>query len=344
MDEISAFWAGAQDVGQRAGVDLPALAARAGGFQALEAHVAEVLRDAAYPPRVVEAWLAARPRRTRGRALRLADPEYPTLLAHIECPPPVLFVEGDLESLTTDAVAVVGTRVCTPYGAGVARQLATGLAAGGCAVVSGLARGIDRHAHEAALAVGRTVAVLGHGLNTTAPSSHRSLRQAILRGGGLIVSSWPDEVLPMPFRFPIRNAWISGLSKGVIVVEAPVRSGACITARAAAFQGRDIWVVPGPLGAPQSAGCLELVGEVNAQVIADVGRLVATLTKRPHAPAEAWLETLLRGSSVDEAARVAGRSTVETLVLLTELELAGAVVRLPGQRYAPGGSLRWTPR
>ena len=188
--------------------------------------------------------------------ITVADSRYPAALRRTGSPPPVLCVEGSLDVLQRPAVAIVGTRDCTGYGRRVARRLAEQLAQGGRVVVSGLARGIDEEAHLGACDAGATVAVLGHGLGHTAPASHRGLRRRIVAQGGAMVSAWPDDVAPRPFTFPQRNAWISGLSDAVVVVEAGERSGALITARWASQDGREVFAVPGPVGAPASAGCL----------------------------------------------------------------------------------------
>lgn len=338
MDEIPGFWAGAQD--HAGGVDVIELADRVGGLRALREGGEDALVAAGLTPTKARAWATTRPRTTRGVALCVDDPRFPARVREVKGgPPPVLCVQGDVEALSADAVAMVGTRRCTGYGVAIARQLAGGIAATGVIVVSGLARGIDSHAHKGALLAGRTVAVLGHGLAHTAPASNRPLRDAIVDGGGAVVSVWPDGFEPRPYTFPLRNAWISALSKAVVVVEAPRSSGALITAKYAGEQGRDVYAVPGPLGAISSQGCLELIGQ-GAACVWDVEALISLLTQRSRAPAAEWLQQLFLGATIDDAARVAGRSTAEILAQLGLLELQGQVVRLPGQRYAPGGSPR----
>jgi DNA processing protein len=338
VDEIAGFWAGAQDHGT--GVDLGALAEAAGGWAVLVGAGEEGLVRLGVTPLKARAWARTRPRTTRGVALVQSDPRYPDALRLAKGgAPPVLCVQGDLACLSGVAWAVVGTRQCTAYGIAVARHLSSGLAAAGICVVSCLARGIDSHAHRAALAVGRTVAVLGHGLSHTAPPSNRPLRDAIVGGGGLVLSTWADEVEPKPYTFPVRNRWIAGLSDGVVVVEAPTRSGALHTATAAADQGREVWAVPSALGVSTSRGCLDLISQ-GAAVMVDVDEFVFAVSGRARAPRADWLAALFGGATVDESARVAGRSTAELLASLSRMELAGEVVRLPGQRYAPGGSCR----
>jgi len=188
-----------------------------------------------------------------------ADPDYPRLLKSIPNPPPVLYVHGSLWEEDEAAVALVGTRRATPYGLNVARGLAQKIAEAGITVVSGLAEGIDRAGHEGALeGKGRTIAVLGHGLSTLFPFHHRGLAQRIIQSGAL-VSEFPMEMEPLKENFPIRNRVIAGLSLGVVVVEAPLRSGALITAREALEQGREVFAVPGPVSSPQSKGTHQLL-------------------------------------------------------------------------------------
>jgi DNA processing protein len=249
----------------------------------------------------------------------------------------VLLVEGDPAVLARPAVAIVGTRACTAYGRGVARHLAASLAQAGVVVVSGLARGIDGEAHLATLGVGPTVAVVGHGLGTTAPPSHADLRRRLVACGGVVVSTWPDDEPPRPWHFPERNAWIAGLAQLVVVVEAPARSGALITARAALAEGREVAAVPGPLGAPASVGCLELIEE-GARVVADVARFVASIAPSATPGPEAWLADLFAGVDLDAIARRRGRTVAEVLAEVARLEVEGRVVRVPGGRYACSGS------
>jgi len=332
MDEIGGFWLGAQVHGR--GVDLCALAEGACGFDALIAGGEEALVAGGVEPGIARAWARTRGCRSRGRVLTLADSDYPSRLKEVPAPPPFLCVEGDPCNLEERAVAVVGTRRCTAYGVSVARHLGGALAAAGVVVVSGLARGVDSHAHRATLGVGRTVAVLGHGLEHTAPTFNRRLREAIVAEGGAVVSTWPDFVEPRPYHFPIRNQWISGLAEAVVVVEAPTRSGALITARIALDQGRDVYAVPGPIGAPTSRGCLELLDQ-GAGVVVAVDRFVAAVTGAGAPRREDWLLRLFAGQTVEEVARFARRSTAELMAELAVLEVRGEVVRLPGQRYAP---------
>lgn len=334
-DVVEGFWAGARRHARA--VDWDALVAAAGGVEALSRARAADLAAWGVAPDRAEAWCATRPERTQGRAITLGDPSYPASLKRTPSPPPVLCVEGDASALHVRGVGIVGTRRCSAYGRGVARHLGHRFAQAGRSVVSGLARGVDGAAHEAALSVGITVAVLGHGLDHTAPPSHARLRARIVEAGGAVVSTWPDDLGPAQWTFPKRNAWIAGLSEGVVVVEAGVRSGALITARHALDLGREVAAVPGPLGVPSSAGCNRLLAD-GAHAVHDVDAFVARWTGHDLPAADAWLDALFAGVPVPEVARRHGWSASEVLTRLGRLEVEGAVVRLAGGRYGPGRS------
>jgi len=335
MQEMAPFWAGAQDHGGR--VDWVALEALVGGRDRVASARHSDLIAVGVESARATAWLASGPRRTSGQVLTWTDDGYPAVLRKMNQPPPVLCVEGDLAALRGRGVGVVGSRTCTTYGRSVARRLGAALAQAGRVVVSGLARGIDAEAHIGALSCGRTVAVLGHGLAHTAPSSHRRLRDRIAHEAGALVSVWPDDMPPRPHTFPLRNAWISGLSEAVVVVEAGETSGALITARLALADGRDVFAVPGPIDAPSSVGCLRLLDE-GAGVVTDVAGFVARLTGMGPPTVEGWLELLGRGCTIDEVSRRTGRPVTALLGELTRLELAGKVARTEGQRFLPLGT------
>jgi DNA processing protein len=189
--------------------------------------------------------------------LSLESPDYPALLKMIHDPPRRLFVQGTLP--TVPMLAVIGSRRATPYGLRVARRLAGELAAAGMAIVSGLARGIDGAAHQGALeAGGQTVAVMATGLDLIYPPEHVELAAQICKSGALVTEAEPGT-MPLPSRFPVRNRIISGLSVGVVVVEAAERSGALITARMALEQGREVLCVPGSIENPLSVGTHSLI-------------------------------------------------------------------------------------
>jgi len=331
---VESFWMGALLEGGP--VDLPAVADRAGGWSSLIAGGAMALIRGGVEPGRAGRWAAATAGESMGQVVTLLDPRYPPRLKTIECPPPVLLVQGAVSALSAaSAVAIVGTRRCTAYGTGVAVHLAGELAARGTVVVSGLARGVDTHAHRAALRNGTTVAVLGHGLGRTSPASNRLLREDIVRSGGAIISTWPDGFGPARWTFPVRNRWIAALSDKVVVVEAPRRSGALITAREAVGLNRDVVAVPGPLGVESSRGCLELLAS-GAEVLTDVDEFVADVTGRVVVHRERWVQLMLFGAPLDEVATAAGWSTAELLTELSMMEVRGELVRLPGGRYGRG--------
>ncbi len=210
------------------------------------------------------------------QTLTLSDPGYPRRLREIHTPPPMLYVKGTLLAEDEAAVAIVGTRSATLYGRSQATRFGEELAKCGITVVSGLAEGIDAAAHEGALrAGGRTIAVVGHGFSTLYPAHHRELAERITKSGCLI-SEFPMEEKPSPWNFPKRNRIISGLSLGVLVVEAPEKSGALITAKHAMEQGREVFAVPGPVTSFQSRGTHELLKD-GATLVCDVQDILEEL-------------------------------------------------------------------
>lgn len=228
------------------------------------------LRAAGLAPRFVEALVQVRSSgalekvweriRSLGvQVLTWEDEAYPRRLREIDQPPPVLYVLGSLIPEDEWAVAIVGTRRITAYGRQVTEEIASTLARNGITIVSGLARGVDAIAHKATLmAGGRTLAVLGSGVDHIYPPEHRQLAERIVENGALI-SDYPPGTLPEGVNFPPRNRIISGLSLAVIVTEAGDRSGALITAEFAAEQGRELFAVPGSITALQSLGCNRLI-------------------------------------------------------------------------------------
>lgn len=187
------------------------------------------------------------------------DADYPVRLKEIPAPPPVLYVFGELVEQDRWAAGIVGTRRVTVYGRTIAQQVSSTLAANGVTIISGLARGVDGLAHEAALEVGgRTIAVLGSGLDVIYPSEHRSLAQRMAKQGA-VISDYPLGTKPEAGNFPPRNRIISGLSLALIVIEAGEGSGALITADFAADQGRDVYAVPGDINRPSSRGVNQLI-------------------------------------------------------------------------------------
>lgn len=194
--------------------------------------------------------------------LSVEDPDYPPLLRELPDPPPLLYLRGDSDNLTLPQMAMVGSRNATPTGGEDARCFARQLAQLGFAITSGLAAGIDGAAHRGALdGGGPTLAVLGNGLDRIYPARHARLAQAILDSGGTLISELPPGIGPKAGHFPRRNRIISGLSLGVLVVEAAPKSGSLITARLAVEQGREVFAVPGSIHSPVSRGCHRLLKE-----------------------------------------------------------------------------------
>jgi DNA processing protein len=287
---------------------------------------------------------------------------YPPLLKQIYDPPLVLYCRGDAEVLARPSIAVVGTRHPTPYGIGMAERLSCDLAAHGLVIASGLARGVDACAHRGALhAHGKTVAVLGTGVDYIYPRENRKLADEILATGGAIVSEFAVGTFPAPQNFPIRNRIISGMSNGVLVVEAGEYSGTRITARCALEQDRDVYAVPGNVTNKQSWGPNTLIKQ-GAHLVAtweDVweglpadlrnrlvpsepessGQAAASLfTGQELPPHETAIFRLLKADEsthIDELVEsLEGKlSSSEIFAALFELELAGKIRQMPGKNY-----------
>ena len=253
----------------------------------------------------------------------------PPLLSAIYDPPPRLYVRGgaDEQVLARPAVAVVGARACSAYGAQVARRLGRDLAAAGLVVVSGLARGVDGEAHRGALEAGVPVAVLGCGIDRDYPAAHAELARRI-RERGLVVSEYEPGVEPAPWRFPARNRIIAGLCAATAVVEARERSGALITADLALEEGRDVLAVPGEITSSLSRGTNALLklGATPCTSAQDVLELFG-IEEQPYAvvsvgeTAAAVLAAL--PAAADDVVRATGLDAQAVAVALAELELAG---------------------
>ena len=266
-------------------------------------------------------------------------PGYPARLRKVHDPPAGLFIRGEAEPTLLDGpcVAVVGARACSAYGTAVAAELARGLARAGVVVVSGLARGIDGAAHRGALERGRTVAVLGCGIDRDYPRAHRGLAASIAERG-LIVSEYPPGVEPAPWRFPARNRIVAGLCDATVVVEARERSGALITADLALDEGREVLAVPGEVTSLLSKGTNHLLrlGATPATCLGDVLAVVGVKPVPATAPAlvprlEALRAAVADGpAAADELVRKTGLSAGDVAAALAELELAGAVVQADG--------------
>ena len=294
---------------------------------------------------VVDLWS-----RTTGNGVRVTcwtDLDYPALLREIPAPPPVLYYCGHIAETDTTAVAIVGTRRVTAYGREMAHRIAFELAKAGVTIVSGLAMGVDGVAHRAALeAGGRTIAVLGSGIDVIYPGSHRDLARRIAEQGA-VVTDYPPGTQPDRFNFPPRNRIISGLSRGVVVIEAPERSGALITVDFAAEQGRDAFAVPGPVHAPASAGCMRILRE-GATLVRSAEDVLEDLHIRrtevdqpaqsslPLTESERRLLSVMtsRQQHIDDIAAALNRSIADVSGELMMLELQGAVRNNGGGFYA----------
>jgi DNA processing protein len=274
------------------------------------------------------------------------DANYPQRLKEIDQPPPVLFLHGELQPEDAWSVAVVGTRRITPYGRQVAEEIAVTLARNGVTVVSGLARGVDAVAHQAALnAGGRSLAVLGSGVDRIYPPEHRRLAEQIISQGALM-SDYPPGTPPDASNFPPRNRLISGLSIAVVVVEAGKTSGALITAAFAADQGRDVFAVPGNINAPHSQGTNRLIRD-GARPLLDPQEILETLeltmiteqrAARVILPTDAvearLFETLSREPlHIDEIRARTDLPIEKVTAALAMMELKGMVRQVGGMNY-----------
>ncbi len=278
------------------------------------------------------------------------DTDYPRLLLEIPSPPPVLYYRGAVDLQENfgqkPLVSIVGTRNPSDYGKRWTRKISATLAKNGFTVVSGLADGIDTEAHHGCLAAGgRTIAVLGTGVDVVYPARNQDLYQQILNQG-LVVSEYPAKTPPERAHFPRRNRIIAGLTRAVLVLEAPIRSGALITAHFANEFCRDVYVLPGSLDNPRSLGCLELLRK-GAEVILSEEQLLEMLGTIPQidttstvaAPELApELEKVLQAIATeampfDSIVQQTGYSASNVSSALLQLELAGLVTQLPGMRY-----------
>ncbi|GAA4650468.1 DNA-processing protein DprA [Kistimonas scapharcae] len=273
---------------------------------------------------------------------------YPSSLATIADPPPLLFALGNPEHLLSPQIAVVGTRSPTPQGKHHAFQLSEALVACGLTVTSGLAIGIDGEAHKGALSgKGATVAVVATGLDRVYPERHRSLAE-VISNHGVLVSEFPLGTLPRPGHFPRRNRIISGLSHGVLVVEADVKSGSLITARLANEQGREVFAVPGPINNPCTRGCHSLIRE-GATLVEGVEHILQELTgplgcwqpvtsdthdELPETGSDSEKQVLnamgFEACHTDDVVLRTGLSSQKVAGILLDLELAGKIVSVPG--------------
>lgn len=298
-----------------------------------------------------EHWLSVQDQ----RAIRWNDSQYPPLLKEISDPPALLFVRGDAGVLTLPQFAIVGSRNATASGCETAREFATHLSASGFCIVSGLAAGIDAAAHRGALDTNNsTVAVLGTGPDQVYPARHAALADAIAANGAL-VSEFPPGTPPRRAQFPQRNRVISGISVGTLVVEAGLRSGALITARLAAEQGREVFAMPGSIHNPTARGCHQLIrsgaklvetaGDIIEELsgmLAEISRSVEqnklTVADRPPQEVDPDYQRLLElmgwdPANVDTLVSRSGLTADEVSSMLLILELDGRVEPLTGGCY-----------
>jgi DNA processing protein len=285
------------------------------------------------------------------------DADYPDALKLIHHPPAFLWVQGRLRLLNEPSIAMVGARKATANGMALAKVFAGSLGGSGLTIVSGLALGIDGACHQGALeAQADTIAVLGSGLGQIYPIQHQPLAQRIIAGGGLLVSPWPLMAKPLAYRFPERNRIISGLSVGVLVVEAALRSGSLITAKAALEQGREVFAVPSNVQNVQAQGCHQLIRDgailvdQPQQVLAELAPQLRPLIARYQSPDNAMQKDVTDSAGIAEELqillRVFGYDPVPVDILcaqlaapynvvaaqLVELELLG-LVRLTAGGY-----------
>ena len=294
------------------------------------------------------AWLNEHPEVT---LLTLDDTHYPGLLREIRRPPPLLFVLGDPACLSLPQVAIVGSRNPTPGGSDNAHQFARFLAGAGFTITSGLALGVDGAAHRGALAAqGKTIAVLGTGIDRVYPARHRQLAQDIIAAGGALVSEFPLDTRSNASNFPQRNRIISGLSCGTLVVEAAVQSGSLITARLALEQNREVFAIPGSIHNPLARGCHKLIRdgaklvETGQDIVEELGALlgfqqaeldytqsVTAVSQMQLDPAEARLLDAMGYDPVD-VDTLAQRTTLDVGLIAAQLiglELKGVVSNTP---------------
>ncbi len=305
--------------------------------------------------------------RLGGRLLFVGQPGYPPLLAMLDDAPPVLAVLGDIAALSDRAVAMVGSRNASANGQRMAESLAGELAAGGLVVVSGLARGIDSAAHAGALATGRTIACVAGGLDVPYPAENAALQARIAASSGAVVAEAPLGTAPQARHFPRRNRIIAGLSLGVIVVEAAMRSGSLITARLALEADREVFAIPGSPLDPRCRGSNDLLrqGAHLTENAADVllhlrdgisGSLLFVRDRTPDGLAERQDDMAEQGrlshtdldrarhevlgllgpspTAVDDLIRRCQFSAAAVMSVLLDLEIAGRVEALPGNRVA----------
>jgi DNA processing protein len=355
--EPKAYWVGFNLVRGIGSVRLRNLLNYFGDLQVAWQAPVDALRSAGLPPKVLENLVQVRKganleriweqiQQQKIQVMTWDEECYPRRLKEIDQPPPVLYIRGELKQEDDWAVAVVGTRRMTSYGRQVAEELSACLAQNRITVVSGLARGVDAVAHQASLAAGgRTLAILGNGVDRVYPPEHRKLAEQILQNGALC-SDYAPGTPPDGINFPPRNRIISGLSAAAVIVEAGDKSGALITATFAAEQGREVFAVPGGMHAPQSQGTNRLIQQGARPLLRvdevlevfDIERTQQQQAARRLIPADAIENALLQvlGSEpvhIDEIRAQSGLSIDNVTATLTMMELKGLVRQVGGMNY-----------
>lgn len=351
------FWVGFNLIKGIGAVRMQGLIAFFGDLESAWKAAPSELAEAGLGSKVIERVVAARANVDLDRVwekiesqgvtiLTWQDDAYPQRLKEIDQPPPVLYIRGEYLPDDLFAVAIVGTRRVTPYGRQITEELASFLAANGMTVISGLARGVDAVAHQTALkAGGRTIAVLGSGVDKIYPPEHRALAGHIMERGA-VISDYAPGTPPEASNFPPRNRIISGLSLAVVVVEAGETSGALITAEFAAEQGREVFAVPGSILAPQSKGTNKLIQNgalpllsvndlMQALDITRVGEQKAARKIMPSDAVEAKLLTVLTNEpmQIDEIRNQADLPIEKVSAALALMELKGMVRQVGGMNY-----------
>jgi DNA processing protein len=326
-----------KEIRHKAGVDPVHAVLATCGVPSAECHVL-----------AAKARLRAREALAAGRAegiepIPLGDPQYPVLLSCIADPPPILWIDGSADVLSRPAVAIIGSRAASLYALQVGERLGRELADRGVVVVSGLARGVDSAAHRGCLeGDGRTVAVLGSGVNRVYPPEHRSLARQI-REKGAVVSELEPRAAPLPEHFPLRNRIISGISLAVVVVEASEKSGSLITAGSALEQGRDVMAVPGSVLTGRNRGSHALlkdgakVVETADDILEELGwPSVGAPSVRKSLTSEPILSAMEPGEvyRLEDLSARTGVAAPKLLARLMELELGGTVTGMAGGCFA----------
>ncbi|WP_440999549.1 DNA-processing protein DprA [Fodinibius sp. SL11] len=298
--------------------------------------------------------------RTGAQIMTYWDEDYPRLLREIYDPPLILWIKGDRSVLDTDAISIVGTRRVGKYGRQMAQKFARELVDHDLTIVSGLAFGTDGAAHQATVdAGGKTVAVLGSGIDWIYPSDHKGLAKAIVETGGAVISEFPLGTAPEMGNFPVRNRIVSGMSLGTLVVASGLEGGSMITAKSALDQNREVFVIPHPIGHVNAPGCNSLIKRGMGKLVQNVDDILAEIEvhiahkndkgeveKSPVASQKAWesmemdeMSTIIcealdeQSLHIDQLAERLEKNTHELMPKLLELEMQGAIRQTAGKNF-----------